>query len=147
MTTKRFVILAVLVAAVMVLTSGPSVAQASKYLDIYLTVRPNGSGCTITVSRNPGTIWKSKSPSFVQWIVSDSNDNHRWVIAHKDDGDNILPGTIPPITCNGQKSTKTPNPPAGTGTWDYSVSVYSCSNGHPSPTPICELDPTIIILP
>lgn len=145
--TKRFIIPAVLVAGVLALSSAPVMAQAPQYRYVYLEVQPGTSPCTIKVSDDPTTIWKSKNPSFVKWVVLDPNDNHQWMIAHKNDGVNLLPGTIPPITCNGQESTRTPNPPVGTGNWNYSVSVYSCSNGRPSPTPICELDPQVIILP
>lgn len=147
MTTKRFVILAVLAAAVLALASGPVAAQAPQYRYVYLEVQPGTSSCTIKVSDDPTTIWRSRGPAFVKWIVLDPNDNHEWVIAHKNDGVNHLPGVIPPITCNGAKTTRTPNPPTATGDWDYSVSVYSCSNGRPSPAPICKLDPKVIILP
>ncbi len=147
MRSKHFAITAILVAAVLALASGPIVAQTPQYRDVYLELQVSEGSCTIKVSDDPTTIWKSKNPSFVQWIVRDSNDNHQWIITHKNDGVNLLPGTIPPITCNGKKSTKTPNPPIGTGNWNYKVSVYSCVNGRPSPTPICELDPQVIILP
>ncbi|HKI86263.1 MAG TPA: hypothetical protein VKA53_05925 [Thermoanaerobaculia bacterium] len=144
--SRRSVILGVLVATVLAIgVAAPSTAVPSpRWVYLQYNAGKPAPDC-ISIFDDKASIFLSKPPSNVEWMVSDPHDAHQWVIEYKD-GSGVIPGPAQRTIPCGERAYISPNA-SKTGDWIYKVSVYNCKNGKPDGGPICETDPVIIIYP
>jgi hypothetical protein len=126
------------------LVAAPAVAQS--YAHVTLEMAPEDSECA-SVDPDSVVIYTAASPSAVQWTVTGKSTTQAWVMEYAND----KPGASAPsfgasytIPCGTTYSVTSMNAMT-TGLWIYRVKVYDCVSGVPYGSPVCEVDPEVII--
>lgn len=139
--------LPVMAALLVVVAASCATAQAETYADVTLELTTGLSECA-SVDPDTVTIYtEGRDPRAVEWTVTNKSSSQAWVMEYASDKPGASAasfGSSYTIPCGTTDSVQS-DLATQTGTWVYRVKVYDCVNGEPSGSPVCTVDPEVII--
>ena len=136
-----------LAALVLLAAASCTAARADTYADVTLELTTGLSACA-SVAPDSVTIYtEGANPRAVEWTVANKSSSQAWVMEYASDKPGASAasfGSSYTIPCGTTDSVQS-DLATQTGTWVYRVKVYDCVDGEPSGSPVCTVDPEVII--